>query len=247
MMQRILVALCLKLATGSLVHAQLFFFENPGKPLTADITATMTARTPWGVVTQVETGKYWRGKKDLIRQDNAHGNSIVASLRNPRSTAQIDHELKLITAWREPVSANFATTGRFGQDPTIGGPFLAKPKWGNPYLKVTGQQVVEGFKVTIRKGLGQAGLFVETWWSDELRLMVLAKYITDTVEFEQRFHNIQRTEPDTSVFEFPLGFKIHSWEQGIPAAPCFRFSDGITGEKERTTYRRAIWLRADCQ
>ena len=62
----------------------------------ADITATLKARTPWGEITSVELGKYWRSSKGQDRFDDAYGLSEMRDRRGPVIHARIDRQLKLI-------------------------------------------------------------------------------------------------------------------------------------------------------
>src|SRR5580698_11040615 len=89
--------------TASLAHAQFFAFQADwsctdfpdARALVADITATLKARTPWGEITTVESGKYWRTSKGQDRFDDSYGLSTLRDRRGPLIHARIDRELRL--------------------------------------------------------------------------------------------------------------------------------------------------------
>ena len=237
--------LALVIASSAIANAQLMFFEDgfqqimqPKRAMIADVTATLTAHSPWGDITKVETGKYWRSSKGQILQQDAHGHSLYVYLQEPRLHAEIDHELKLITAMKD-----IRERPRAGQDITRRIMSDTKPK------KI-GEAVLEGYRVTIRQGQWN-GLTVEAWSSDEWKLPLLVKYATATTEFEQRYHNIQRVEPEASVFEFPLGFRMHTtFMSTLPGAAgtpaCMHMTDSVIGQPGERPYGRVFGTRESC-
>jgi hypothetical protein len=234
-------------AVTPLLQAQLRFLEievgisglvRPKKPVIADVTATVTAQTPWGPYTQTETGKYWRSSKGQIRQDGEHGLSIVFDLRGERMQARIDYELKVID---RTVRDNDV---KFGSYPSVS----ILDKYSD--LKKTGQTVFEGHKVTIRQGK-RSDMFYETWSSDELKLILRLFIRVAKTEFEQRFHNIQVTEPSASFFELPPGFRMHTdFTRRLPpesgSGQCRaarRVATGISGSTQQT-YEK---MKVECE
>lgn len=192
--------------TASLAHAQFFDFladwsetaPSDDRALVADITATLKAHTPWGEITSVESGKYWRNSKGQDRFDDAYGLSEMRDRRGPVIHARIDRQLRLVdieqkVAPREPAS--------FRVDPWDILPFT---------FRKGGEKIVEGLKATVRTGEDH-GVSYEVWTSDQLGLVLLAQYKTDHTVFEQRIHNIRFTEPDPEIVRFsvPSGFSTH--------------------------------------
>jgi hypothetical protein len=195
--------LLLLAGTASLAHAQFFDFladwsdsaPSDARALTADITATLKAKTPWGEITTVESGKYWRNSKGQDRFDDAYGLSRLRDWRGPVIQARIDRELRLVEIEEKmPARAGIS----YQVDPWKILPF--------PFNK-GGEQSVEGLRATVRTGQDH-GVSYEVWTSDELGLVLYARYKTDTTVFEQRVHNIRFAEPDAS-FAMPAGFHTH--------------------------------------
>jgi hypothetical protein len=228
----------------------LYFFERegrasllgappPGKAVIADITATLTAQTPWGPFTHTETGKYWRSRDGKVRQDTEHGLSTVADLGsvNLRSNAYIDYDLRLILAAQERPDLRFPRIRSRPTADTTGNDFPLVLQ-GATKPKKSGNDILDGFKVTIRKGnveMGKGqptGQTYEIWTSEELKIILLFKLKSGTAEFVQRYHNIRLEEPDPSVFELPPGFRIvtSSSDRNRPRQICWRVEVGISGE-----------------
>jgi hypothetical protein len=69
---------------------------------------------------------------------------------------------------------------------------------------------VEGLKATVRTGADH-GVSYEVWSSDQLGLVLFARYKTDHTVFEQRIHNIRFVEPDAEIINLsvPGGFRTH--------------------------------------
>ena len=202
----------------------------------AEVTATLTAETPWGPFTQSETGKYWRSRDGKIRQDTAFGVSRVVDLGGyPRTNAQIDYELRRIAVWIGERYRKTPSTEVTGRDFSMGN--------DGRNAKKTGEAVLDGFKVTIRKGelrrvdqskAHPADLSYEIWTSEELKLVLLFKLKSESAELVQRYHNIRREEPDPSVFQLPSGFRTVTNYPRSTSSPCVRQEVGVSGERKRT-------------
>jgi hypothetical protein len=196
----------LLLAGASSAHAQFFDFladwsdtgPSDTRALVADITATLKARSPWGEITSVETGKYWRNSKGQDRFDDTYGLSEMRDRRGPVIHARIDRQLRLIDI--EEKAAPREPTG-FHVTPWSILPFS---------FRKGGERTVEGLKATVRTGEDH-GVSYEVWTSDELGLVLFAQYKTDHTIFEQRVHNIRFAEPDPQIVDFsvPSGFRTH--------------------------------------
>jgi hypothetical protein len=192
--------------TAPLAYAQFFDFladwsdtePSDNRALVADITATLKARTPWGEITSVELGKYWRNSKGQDRFDNAYGLSEMRDRRGPVIHARIDRALRLVDI-EQKVAPREATT--FRVDPWNILPFT---------FHKGGQKTVDGLNATVRTGEDH-GVSFEVWTSDQLGLILFAQYKTDHTVFEQRIHNIRFTEPDPEIVNFsvPAGFRTH--------------------------------------
>jgi hypothetical protein len=203
---------CLLLIAGvaSPAHAQFFDFladwsdaePSDTRALAADITATLKARSPWGEITTVESGKYWRSSKGQDRFDDSYGLSTLRDRRGPVIQARIDRSLRRvaieeITPPREPTT--------FRRDPWNILPFAfgrVDPDKGG--------RTVEGLKATVRTGEDH-GVSYEVWSSNQLGLVLFARYKTDRTIFEQRVHNIRFVEPDPEIVTLgvPGGFRTH--------------------------------------
>ncbi len=226
------------LAASAAAHAQgLYFVEGsnwsniakpPKKAVIADITATLTAQTPWGPFTTTETGKYWRSRDGKVRQDSEYGLSTMADLSTiPRSITYIDHDLHRIALLVDRVPfgrASFPSEDSTGADFTFSGP-PSKPK-------KSGQDVLEEFKVTIRKGLWN-GWPYEIWTADELKMILLLKVTSNSGEFVQRYHDIRLEEPNPSLFELPPGYRMTTF-RNLLGARCLREEVSISGEPQPT-------------
>lgn len=203
--------LLLLAGTASLAHAQFFDFladwsdtrPSDTRALVADITATLKASSPWGEITSVESGKYWRNSQGQDRFDDAYGVSDMRDRRGPVIHVRIDRQLRLIdieekAAPREPSS--------FRADPWNILPF----NYGKIDPRKGGNKTVEGLKATVRTG-DDHGVSYEVWTSDQLGLVLFAQYKTDHTVFEQRLHNIRFTEPDPEIVNLsvPGGFRTH--------------------------------------
>lgn len=207
-MGRFIGYLCVLASTAPLAHAQFFDFladwsDTPPadtRPLAADITATLKARSPWGEITSVESGKYWRNSKGQDRFDDAYGLSQIRDRRGPVIHVRIDRQLQLIDI-EERTPPRVPTSLRI--DPWNILPFNYNPDKG-------GQKTVEGLKATVRTGQDH-GVSYEVWTSDQLGLVLFAQYKTDHTVFEQRVHNIRFAEPDPGQVDFgvPSGFQTH--------------------------------------
>jgi hypothetical protein len=234
---RLIGSLLLLAGSASLAHAQFFDFladwsdtgPSDTRALAADITATLKAKSPWGEITTVETGKYWRNSKGQDRFDDSYGLSEVRDRRGPVIHARIDRQLRLVdieekAAPREPTS--------FRADPWSILPF----NFGKVDPKKGGEKTVEGLKATVRTGEDH-GVTYEVWTSDELGLILFAQYKTDHTVFEQRVHNIRFAEPDPEIVNLsvPSGFRTH--------ITCSSIS-GPEWEAPRQTYEPS---RASCQ
>ncbi len=208
---RLIGHLLLLAGPASLAHAQFFDFladwsdaePSDTRALAADITATLKARTPWGEITTVESGKYWRNSTGQDRFDDAYGLSTMRDRRGPVIHARIDRQLRLLeieekAAPREPSS--------FRVDPWSILPF----NYGRIDPKKGGQKTVEGMKAAVRTGEDH-GVSYEVWISDDLGLVLFAQYKTDHTVFEQRVHNIRFAEPDPEIVSVrvPGGFRTH--------------------------------------
>jgi hypothetical protein len=234
---RLIGYLLLFAGTASLTHAQFFEFladwsdtePSDHRPLVADITATLKARTPWGEIITVESGKYWRNSKGQDRFDDSYGLSNMRDRRGPVIHVRIDRQLRLIdieekTAPREPTSLR--------TDPWSILPF----NYGKTDPKKAGAKTVEGLKAAVRTGQDH-GVSYEVWTSDELGLVLFAQYKTDRTVFEQRVHNIRLAEPDPEIVNVsvPSGFRTH--------ITCSSIS-GPDWEAPRQTYEPG---RGSCQ
>ncbi len=208
-------------STASLAQAQFFDFladwtetePSDGRALVADITATLKARTPWGEISSVESGKYWRNSKGQDRFDDAYGLSEMRDRRGPVIHARIDRQLRLIDI-EERTSPRSPTTTR--QDPWNILPFN---------FSTGGQKTIEGLLATVRTGQDH-GVSYEVWTSDQLGLVLFARYKTDLTVFEQRLHNIHFAEPDPEIVNFsvPNGFGTHitCWSPTDPVSKAPR-------------------------
>jgi hypothetical protein len=234
-------------ATASACAQLLYFVEGnsyssiappPKKAVIADVTATLTAQTPWGPFTYTETGKYWRSRDGKVRQDTEHGLSTVADLSSSstRSLAYIDYDLQRI--WAQMTRIPDIRAGQPREDAT-GKDFRslssAKPK-------KSGQDLLDGFNVTIRKGLW-GGKPYEVWTADDLKMILLLKVSSEAGEFVQRYRNIRQEEPDPSIFELPPGYRMVTISTevirgGPVVATCPREEVGISGEPGPLEVRR---------
>jgi hypothetical protein len=218
---------------------QLYFFEGdigraappPAKPLMADVTTTLTAQTPWGPFNQSETGKYWRSRDGKIRQDTAYGLSDVVDLGSlPRSMAHIDYELRRISVSIGRTDLGQPSEDVTGRDFNIGN--------NTTRAKKSGEAVLDGFKVTIRKGEfrheGKSNLQYEIWTADDLKIILLFKLKSDSAELVQRYRNIRLEEPDPSIFQLPPGFRSVTNYPRSASSLCMRQEVGISGEPRPT-------------
>jgi hypothetical protein len=204
--------LLLLAATASLAQAQFFDFladwsetsPSDTRALVADITATLKARSPWGEITTVESGKYWRNGKGQDRFDNAYGLSEIRDRRGPVIHARVDRELRLVEV-EEKIAPRVASS--VPAEPWRILPF----NYGRIDPRKAGQKTVEGLNVTVRTGQDH-GVSYEVWTADDLGLVLFAQYKTDHTVFEQRVHNIRFAEPDPEIVSFtvPSGFRTHT-------------------------------------
>jgi hypothetical protein len=195
----------------SLAQAQFFDFladwsdtaPSDARGLAAEITATLKARTPWGEITTVESGKYWRNSQGQDRFDNAYGLSTLRDRRGPVIRARIDRQLRLIEI-EEKVAPRGPSNVR--ADPWSILPF----NYGKIDPKKSRQKSVEGLPATVRTGEDH-GVSYEVWTSDDLGLVLFAQYKTDHTQFEQRVHNIRfaETDPEIVTVSIPTGFRTH--------------------------------------
>ena len=194
---------------SSAAHAQFLDFladwTDIGPPdsraLVADISATLKAQSPWGEITTVESGKYWRNSKGQDRFDDSYGVSTLRDRRGPAVEARVDRALRLIDI--EEITAPLET-GRVPRDPWNILPFA----FGKPNATKGGDRTVEGLKATVRTGADH-GVTYEVWISDQLGLVLFARYKTDHSVFEQRLRNIRFVEPDPEIVNLsvPGGFR----------------------------------------
>jgi len=208
---RFIVSLWLLAGSASLAHAQFFDFladwsdaaPSDARPLAADITATLKAHSPWGEITSVESGKYWRNSKGQDRFDDAYGLSEIRDRRGPVLHVRIDRQLRLIDI-EERIPPRVPTSLRI--EPWSILPF----NFGKVDPKKAGEKTVEGLRATVRTGEDH-GVSYEVWTSDQLGLVLFAQYKTDHTVFEQRVHNIRFSEPNPEQVDFgvPSGYRTH--------------------------------------
>jgi hypothetical protein len=241
-------ALLLAVASASVWAQQLYFFEEmawqrmtqpPGKAVIADITATLTAPTPWGSFTQTETGKYWRSRKGQVRQDTSHGQSSVLDFSSSRSLTWIDYEIQRIWSQQRilprPRISSAPAQGYAHQpsDDATGKDFRFQFGDGSSTKpEKSGQNVLDGFKVTIRKGQTNGGSY-EIWTADALQIILLFKLKSGNTEFVQRYRNIRLEEPDPSIFQLPLGFRMFTLNE---RGEC---QVGVSGQQRPTEVIRS--------
>jgi hypothetical protein len=172
------------------------FVPSDKRPLLADVTSTLKAATPWGEISTVENGKYWRNSQGQDRFDDAYGLSEMRDRRGPVIRARIDRELRLVEI-EEKIAPRAFSGSR--PDPWSILPFSFKK---GPV------KMVDGLTVTVRTGYDH-GVTYEVWTSDELGLVVFARYKTDHTVFEQHVQNIRFEEPSAALFDFsvPAGFR----------------------------------------
>jgi hypothetical protein len=191
---------------SAVAHAQLFFPEAAvfprmnqwEKAIIADVTATLTAQTPWGEIKQVEHGKYWRSG-GRIRQDDEHGQSIIVDRKESLTT--IDRNANLILQ-----RFDLARSG----SPESWDMFFPKADYPTGNRAKLGETTLEDRKVVkMSHPMGTLGLLSdEAWISKELEMMLLYRYQTATTVFELRYHNIRLEEPPKSVFEIPKQMRL---------------------------------------
>ncbi len=201
------------LLVGAALPARAQFFDfladwsdtepSDTRALAADITATLKAHSPWGDITTVESGKYWRNSKGQDRFDNAYGVSTTRDRRGPVIEARIDRSLRRVDI--EEI-APLRDTVSLRRDPWSILPF--HPARVDP--NKSGGKTVEGLNVTVRTGEDH-GVSYEVWSSDQLGLVLFARYKTEHTVFEQRVHNIRFTEPAPEIvaLSVPAGFETH--------------------------------------
>lgn len=204
-------------------HAQFYDFlanwsyapPSDTRAFEATVTSTLKARTPWGEMTTVETGKYWRSSDGRDRYDNAYGSSTFRDRRGPILQVRIDHQLRLLEI-EENVAALRTRELRLSSPPPP--PKSRNPLVDDPWDAVSfalafaprnaGQKTVEGLKVAVRKGSDHEVNY-EVWASDELGILLFAQYKTDRTVFEQRIHDIRFVEPDSKLLELPRYYRTH--------------------------------------
>lgn len=193
------------------------------KPIIADVTVTITAETPWGPYTQVQSGKYWRSREGQTRRDDAFGNAHIADLY---SRIEIDHEAKVAYEIHQILSSPVDTLPAVGF--TSGGslpPFYDDPAGLNPQLlqmprklvKI-GEREIDGRNVTGRRSEGVAKGYpwgpngdhwaYEVWTANDIKLAIKFQYTTRTMQVVQRFENIRLRDPDPEIFKIPQGFQV---------------------------------------
>jgi hypothetical protein len=207
---RLIGCLLFLAGTGSLAHAQFFEFladwsdiqPSDPRPLAGDITATLKARTAWGEITTVESGKYWRNSTGQDRFDDAYGLSNIRDRRGPVIQARIDRQLRRIDIEEKTKEEKTA--------PSVASTFPANPWSILPFsFKKGGEKTVEGLKATVRTGEDH-GVSYEVWTSDQLGLILFARYKTGQTVFEQRVHNIRFAEPDPKIVSFSVPTDFHT-------------------------------------
>jgi hypothetical protein len=208
MLPRVLVfALVLGGISGT-ATAQLTFLETrninlePAKiPLTADVTATLTAETPWGPVSWTESGKYYRSRSGKIRQDMSFGTYKIIDLKT-QETILIDARAKIADVQEVIASAvSFTVENTTNFDPDGLSPEVAKR------AKKIGENEVQGHKATGRRWEID-GCTYEVWTAKDIKLRILYQYTAGHTTVTQRYENIQIVEPDADLFKIPDGFTV---------------------------------------
>jgi hypothetical protein len=110
-----------------------------------------------------------------------------------------------------------------------------------PKIESLGKQSVEGVdaigtRTTITIAAGQIGnerpieIVDEHWYSQELQTTVMSRHSDPrSGEVVYRLKNINRAEPDHSLFEVPANYMIKSG----PEPPPFRLPTGKPGRQEK--------------
>jgi hypothetical protein len=216
----------------------------------------------------IEHGKFWRDGKGRIRQDDQHGLSVLLDIREPNQKIIVDNRLKVVNVgeWPENLHRESASgrvisqqeqelrrnadgrieyTKGFGSIPTsdrrgdleVEIAVLAEALRVPLHIEKTS---VEGMGVTVYKlpyGEGTA----EWWVASDLKFVLASRYVTETAEFEQRYHNIRLEKVPESIFRLPVEYPIRTvnWQQiyaGGPLVACgaaLRITDGLTGQRSR--------------
>ncbi len=209
MLPRVLVFAFVLTGTAT---AQLTFLETrninlePAKvSLTADMTATLTAETPWGPISWTESGKYYRSRSGKVRQDMSFGTYKIVDLKT-QETISIDARARIADVQDVIASAVSFTAGNTTNfDPDGLSQDVAK------HAKKIGENEVQGHKATGRRWVID-GCTYEVWTAKDIQLRILYKYTAGHTTVTQRYENIQIVEPDPGVFKIPDGFTVRRKE-----------------------------------
>lgn len=194
---------------------------------------SIAATAPVLAAKAVEATKLSPAVRAEIEALKGQGNIDTKSL-SPASRAEIDKmkvEMDKVRASADEIkvaASHMATTISAGVATTIGSGmsmFAPSPKW-ETRTEELGEQNIEGVSArgtrtitTIPAGAIGNERAIETvyekWYSPELQMVVLSRH-TDPRFGEQtyRLTNINRSEPDSSLFQVPSGYKKVSGGQG---------------------------------
>jgi hypothetical protein len=174
---------------------------QPGKPFRADYEAVrLVAGTR-----DVERGKLYVDSLRRVREEFTLEGAVAAIWDPVRKLSVLVDRASGRVLVRTPILDDAATAGP--RSPSVAPTRPQSADWppGGSASEDLGEKDIEGLACRgFRTGSATAGGAVtETWFSEELGLVVLDRLSSETEEVERRVFNIQRGEPDPALFAIP--------------------------------------------
>jgi hypothetical protein len=224
-----------------------------GAPFTAQVVSTSTqtladgghiARNVNATIARDGQGRTYRQQIINLGPVSTAASKTVVFLRDPvaHTAHVISTDTKTATLSHMPDHPH-GSRGSNGPEPQAAGPRPENrpmhPRSGETVEALAPQMVegvwAEGTRVTRTIPAGSIGndhelkVVSETWYAKDLQMVVMSKHSDPRMgESTFRLTNIQRTEPDATLFQVPAGYKITEHGQprqlwGSQAAPREQF------------------------
>jgi len=207
-----------------------------GAPFTAQIVSNSTqtlsdgshiARTVNAAVARDSQGRTYR-QQNIGNPESPGATRTVVFLRDPVAGTShlVAHDTKTAVLYRLPERLHGPREGpRFPGREHEGRPMHTRD---NENSETLGPQLMEGVwaegtRITRTIPVGAIGndhelkIVSETWYSKDLQMVMMSRHSDPrTGESTFRVTNIQRAEPDPSLFQVPAGYKVTEGHRGHP-------------------------------
>jgi hypothetical protein len=185
----------------SVFGGNMFSAAVKGAPYSADgITETNRVLPDGKRTVNKSTTRIYRDSAGRERREQ--GPAITISDPVARATYTLDPGSKTATRMSVPRPATaFVTGGIVGDGFTSAAPSPAEQR------EDLGRQVIDGLSAQGTR-ITTAQTVSESWFSSDLKVVVMSKQTDQRGEIDYRLMNVIRAEPLPSLFEVPVGYQV---------------------------------------